>query len=79
MKQLSRKTQGDFTLKGYNDRPKPCPRRRCRGKVEPTWNANVGRCNTCGEQFTWSLFLEKAESRKLLVKHDQKGPLAAAD
>jgi len=42
-----------FTLKRYNDKPKPCPEKRCRGMVRPTWNCNVGKCDTCGERYAW--------------------------
>jgi len=45
-----------FTSRGYNDRAKPCLKRGCKGQVEPTWNANVGKCNKCGEKFSWSRF-----------------------
>ena len=43
-----------FTIKGYNDRPKPCLERGCKGQVEPTRNANIGKCNKCGKTFGWS-------------------------
>ena len=42
-----------FTIEGYNDRPKPCPQQNCKGQVEPTFNANIGQCNECGEKFSW--------------------------
>jgi len=47
-----------FTIEGYNDRAKPCPYRdrNCKGQVEPTRNANVGKCNKCGEKFSWFCF-----------------------
>ena len=45
-----------FTLGGYNDRPKPCLTPGCNGQVEPTRNANVGKCNKSRETFSWSRF-----------------------
>lgn len=49
---------GDFTVKGYNDRPKACQEqpagRKCSGMVRPTFNANMGRCDTCGARVPWT-------------------------
>lgn len=47
------KPTGDFTIKGFNDKPKPCPEAHCSGKVRPTWNANVGECDSCGGRYAW--------------------------
>jgi len=47
---------GDFTWEGYNDKPKPCPENSCKGVVHPTWNADVGKCDTCKEKFNWGVF-----------------------
>lgn len=46
--------QGKFTVKRYNDASKPCITEGCKGLIKPTFNANVGKCDTCGEQFSWS-------------------------
>jgi len=56
-----------FTWENFNDRPKPCPKKKCDGMVEPTWNANIGECNKCGEKVAWGHLLseeEKEEMRK---------------
>lgn len=45
-----------FTIEGYNDQSKPCLKDGCKGQLEPTVNANLGRCNKCGEFFSWSHF-----------------------
>ena len=50
--------ESNFTLDGYNDKPKPCQEktvknRKCKGTVHPTWNANVGKCNKCGARTSW--------------------------
>ena len=50
------KKRSPFTMEGYNDRAKPCPKKKCKGMVQPTWNANVGKCDACGERFGWSDF-----------------------
>lgn len=47
-----------FTFKGYNDKPKRCLNKKCKGMVYPTRNANVGKCNTCGRTFPWSAYLK---------------------
>lgn len=51
--------RSDFTLKGYNDQPKPCQEktvtgRQCAGTVRPTWNANMGRCDRCHARVPWT-------------------------
>ena len=51
-------SKGSFTVSGYNDEPKPCPKRKCKGQVRPTFNANVGKCDKCGETFAWSRFVK---------------------
>lgn len=43
-----------FTLENYNDRPKPCPGKKCAGVVYPTGNANVGKCHLCRKEVSWS-------------------------
>ncbi len=53
-----RKKKSAFTRKGYNDRSKPCPFGICKGKIEPTRNANVGKCNRCGKKISWSHIAE---------------------
>ena len=45
--------KNDFTDKGYNDKPVLCINRWCKGKIHPTWNANIGKCDACGEKFAW--------------------------
>jgi len=51
-------TESAFTLKGYNDKPKPCLKKGCTGEVCPTWNANVGVCNKCKSRVSWSDYEE---------------------
>jgi len=50
------RTQSSFTVVGYNDGPKPCPEAGCKGQVQSTANANVGKCDTCGTTHNWSDF-----------------------
>ena len=45
---------GDFTIEGYNDKPKPCQKSGCNGTVKPTWNADVGKCDTCQARISWA-------------------------
>jgi len=45
-----------FTVEDFNDRPKPCLEKECKGKVYPTRNVNVGKCNNCGRSFNWGEF-----------------------
>ena len=40
-----KKRKSCFTIEGYNDKSKPCLKKKCKGKVKPTWDANVGQCN----------------------------------
>ncbi len=47
----------DFTFKGYNDEPKPCQKAECVGMVQSTWNANIGKCDKCGEKYSWGSLL----------------------
>ena len=47
---------GSFTVPGYNDKSKPCPKPRCKGIVKPTWNANVGACDICKSRVPWRAF-----------------------
>lgn len=53
----------DFTVEGYNDKPKPCPKKRkgrkCKGMVQPTWNANVGKCDKCQSIVAWNEYEEE--------------------
>lgn len=53
-KKRSKVKHRDFTFAGYNDKPKPCLNKKCSGMVKPTWNANVGKCDTCDKSFSWS-------------------------
>jgi hypothetical protein len=46
--------QSAFTIVGYNDSPKPCPKKGCEGQIQPTANANIGECDTCGTTHAWS-------------------------
>lgn len=47
------KQRSDFTFKGYNDKPKKCPHKRCKGVVRPTWNADMGKCDKCSRRVPW--------------------------
>lgn len=62
----------DFTVEGYNDKPKPCQEqrdtltvkgRKCTGTVRPTWNANMGKCDTCQARVPWTAlqYIEPSE------------------
>lgn len=49
----------DFTVEGYNDKPKPCQEqtvkgRKCAGTVRPTMNADMGRCDRCQTRVPWT-------------------------
>ncbi len=46
----------NLIVKGYNDRPKPCPIRRCQGMVMPTMNVNVGVCEKCKTRIPWRYY-----------------------
>ena len=48
------KNESIFTIEGLNDKPKPCPRDRCKGSVQPTANANVGKCDVCETRYNWA-------------------------
>lgn len=48
------KKKSRFERKGYNDRAKPCPFGNCKGKIKPTLNANVGKCDRCGKTISWA-------------------------
>jgi len=50
--------EGGFTMKGYNDQPKPCLDPKCNGMVLPTYNANVGKCNECCQDFGWNGYMK---------------------
>ncbi len=54
-KAIGSKQRSDFTFKGYNDKLKKCPYKRCKGMVRPTWNANVGKCDKCSRQVRWAV------------------------
>jgi len=49
--------QKKFTLRKYNDAVKPCIEEGCKGLVKPTFNTDVGKCDTCGQKFSWTELL----------------------
>lgn len=55
---------GEFTIRGYNDRPKPCSKKGCKGKVHPTFNANVGQCDRCKERVAWAYYRRHRSGRR---------------
>lgn len=53
-----------FTLPGYNDAPQPCLEKRCEGLVEPTFNANVGQCNSCETTYNWGHYWDERGTKE---------------
>lgn len=50
-----------FTLSDFNDAPQPCFEQRCSGMVEPTVNANLGRCTGCAKVYNWEDYWQRRE------------------
>lgn len=63
-KTIDKKVKGEgsskksFTMKGYNDKPKPCIYDGCEGTVYPTRNANIGKCDTCKKYVGWNQYVK---------------------
>lgn len=55
----TREIMGDFEVAGYNDTEKRCPVAGCSGMVQPTMEANTGKCDVCLEWIDWSHFTKK--------------------
>lgn len=52
-----------FTIKGFNDKPKPCLEDNCNGMVMPTRNANKGRCSECHAMYNWGRYHQEYAKR----------------